>query len=226
MKPYTNYKYLYPPRPDQAVSPSVLCAYDNGEFLAEAKFDGHCLIIFLSEKETKIMNRHGQPYNNPFDVPHEELRKLWRTDKKLDGEGENSGERWMVLCAEYMNGSKCDLNGELFDNKLVVFDVLVYNGMQLLGYSTEDRLALLDSIFYTEPYDKFVSVIDNSEHLYLVSRFNNNFEKLYNELLEGNMYEGLVLKKRSSPLYVSNKEKNSNNLNQIKFRKPTKKYQY
>lgn len=40
---------------------------------------------------------------------------------------------WLILNSEYIDKSKSDDNGNLFNNKFVIFDILAHNGQYLVG---------------------------------------------------------------------------------------------
>jgi ATP-dependent DNA ligase len=122
-----------------------------------------------------------------------------------------------------MNKSKINSKGEAFNHKLVIFDVLVYNGIQTVGTSFEERINLLNNLFKSEEYDGLINKISNN--VYIVKSFNENFDTTYQKLIQVDMYEGWVLKKKNAKLKNGLSEKNNTD-SQMKFRKPTKNYSY
>jgi ATP-dependent DNA ligase len=133
------------------------------------------------------------------------------------------GKGWIVLNGEYMNKSKINSKGEAFNHKLVIFDVLVYNGIQTIGMSFNDRIKLLNNIFNSTEYDGFINKI--TDNVYIVKSFYENFDAIYQKMVQIDMYEGWVLKKRGAKLKNGLSEKNNTD-SQMKFRKPTKNYSY
>jgi len=122
-----------------------------------------------------------------------------------------------------MNKSKINSKGEAFNHKLVIFDVLVYNGIQTIGMSFNDRIKLLNNIFNSTEYDGFINKI--TDNVYIVKSFYENFDAIYQKMVQIDMYEGWVLKKRGAKLKNGLSEKNNTD-SQMKFRKPTKNYSY
>jgi hypothetical protein len=55
--------------------------------------------------------------------------------------------------------------------------------------------------------------------------YDKNFEALYSSIVDTDLYEGLVLKRRDAKLSFGLTEKNNNDW-QIKCRKPTKNYDF
>ena len=64
-----------------------------------------------------------------------------------------------------------------------------------------------------------------SENVYIVKSFYQNFKNIYEKIVQIDMYEGWVLKKKGSKLKNGLSEKNNTDT-QMKFRKPTKNYSY
>lgn len=144
-------------------------------------------------------------------MPNNEFLSLYR------------GNGWFVLNGEYMNKSKINQKGNVFNQKLVIFDVLVYNGVQTIGMTFNERIELLNKLFISTEYDDYINKI--SENVYIVKSFYQNFKNTYEKIVQIDMYEGWVLKKKGSKLKNGLSEKNNTDT-QMKFRKPTKNYSY
>ena len=144
-----------------------------------------------------------------FDLDKQELQSLYR------------GKGWMVLNGEYMNKSKKDQFGEIFNNKFCLFDILVFENNYLVGKTFQERINMLND-FYCEPNEVLHCITPN---VFRIKSFYTEFEKLYNSLVPTDMMEGLVLKRKSAKLEVGSTE-NNNIKSQIKVRKPTKNYKY
>lgn len=210
---YTKFKYLYPPRPKNAVSRDELNYFNNDiSLLCQSKLNGSNSLIFISpSNQVIVMNRHGSRLTN-FRINEKEIILLYR------------GDGWIVLNAEYMNKSKYDENNKIFNHKLVIFDILVYNSDYLVGTTFEKRIELLDSLYGKKECDKKY-LYEVSDNIYRVKTYIDNFENLYNELINIDMYEGLVLKKKNGKLEMGLTENNTSRC-QFKIRKPTKNYKY
>lgn len=212
MPKYTNFRYVYPPRPKNAVSPDDLNFWDSGSLIAQPKLNGSNTVIFTNGEDLLVMNRHGQRLTN-FNLSKAELSEIYR------GDGE-----WMVINGEYMNKSQSDENKKVFNHKLVIFDILVYNGEYLLGSTFEDRVSLLDDVYGVNESEKDY-LYSITENVYRVKSYKTGFNDLYNSLIEIDMIEGLVMKRRNAKLEIGNTELN-NVKSQLKCRKPTKNYKY
>ncbi|NPV12930.1 MAG: hypothetical protein HPY57_14255 [Ignavibacteria bacterium] len=210
MTPYRN-QYIYPPRPEHKISSTSLNKYDTGEYIAEPKFNGSNMELYFNETTIhKVMNRHKDILSNKLN--DSEILSLHR------GKGE------MVLNGEYMNKSKKDENGKFFNHKLVIFDILVLNGEHLVGTTCLERYnMLLDLYPDKKDYNEYLYQI--SENVFLVKSFDKDFLTLYHKIVEIDMLEGLVLKKKNGKLEQGTREKN-NVMWQLKCRKETKNYQF
>jgi len=206
---YKEFRYYYPPRPKANFPPERLQEFDKGKYLAQPKLNGSCCLIFTNGKEVHVYNRHKSILN--FKISNEELLALY------------SGKGWMVLLGEYMNKACKDESGKLWNHKYCIFDILVYNGKYLLKSTIGERQEILGSIFKSKSDKKLLRRI--SENVYIVQNIELGFKEIFDEITKYDMYEGLVLKNKSSKLIMGLKEK-SDISSQIKCRKPTKNYSY
>lgn len=207
---YKSFRYIYPPRPEINLPSSELDKYDNGLWVGQPKLNGSNVTIFTNGTELHIYNRHNGPLSN-VKMSNNEFLSLYR------------GNGWFVLNGEYMNKSKINQKNNVFNQKLVIFDVLVYNGVQTIGMTFDERIELLNKLFVSTEYDGYINKI--SENVYIVKSFYQNFKNTYQKIVQIDMYEGWVLKKKGSKLKNGLSEKNNTDT-QMKFRKPTKNYSY
>ena len=215
---YKDYMYLFPPRPEQTTHHTELSKYDNGEYIAQPKYNGSCCVVFLNETNCIVMNRHKTRITSDY--------------SNIDFRGMYSGKGWMVLCGEFMNKSKKGEQGETWNLKFVAFDILVYNGEYMIGTTFKQRVDLLEKLFPCHRMmigEKFESMkytcITNCKNVYRATSYYANFENLYSKLITTDMYEGIVLKRADAKLTLGMAEKNNNSW-QIKCRKPTKNYAF
>lgn len=210
---YLKYRYFYPPRPKNAIPDSDLNFWDNGSLVGQPKLNGSNCVIFMNGEKTLIMNRHGQ-YMTNFNIQLSEISNLFRGDIG----------NWTVLNGEYLNKSKQDENRIVFNHKLVIFDILVYNSDYLVGHTFEQRIKLLDNLYGQKDSEKpYLYSISNN--VYRVKSFDTGFKPLFDQLTSIDMIEGLVLKRKNAKLEIGNTE-NNNTKSQLKARKPTKLYKF
>lgn len=211
-RPYKAGTYIYPPRPEYKISAESLSKYDTGEYIAEPKFNGSNLEIYLNASTIhKTMNRHNKLITN-FKLTNNEMLSLHK------GKGE------MLLNGEYMNKSQSDENGKVFNHKLVIFDILVLNDEHLVGTTCLERYnMLLDLYPDKKDYNEYLYQI--SENIFLVKSFDKDFLALYQKIVKIDMLEGWVLKKKNGKLEQGTREKNNVGW-QLKARKETKNYQF
>ena len=210
MPKYINYRYLYPPRPKNAISPEDLTFWDNNSLLAQPKLNGSNCLIFTNGVKFVVMNRHNQRLTN-FRLTDDEIKSLYRG---------NGG--WMILNGEYLNKNKGDETGQPFNHKFVIFDILCYDGDYLVGKTFEERVQILDSLYGQKDCEKDY-LFGISENVYRVKSYLTGFNELYNKLTPIDMIEGLVMKRRNARLEVGSSEMN-NVKSQIKCRKSTLNY--
>jgi ATP-dependent DNA ligase len=178
--------------------------------MAQPKLNGSNLLVFTNGYEIKLYNRHNSPITN-VKLPQSDFSSL------------HKGNGWIVLNGEFMNKSKNNSNKELFNQKFVIFDILVYEGKQTVGMNFEERFDLLNKLYPSTDYDGVINKVN--QNIFIVKSFYQNFNNIFNKIVLIDMYEGLVLKKIKAKLKNGITEKNNTD-SQMKFRKPTKNYSY
>ena len=209
---YLKYRYVFPPRPKNAIPNSELFSYDNGSMTAQPKLNGSNATFYTNGVEVFVMNRHGDRLTR-VEIKREEILSLYK------GTG-----GWSVFNGEYMNKSKYDENKNLFNHKFVIFDILINDGDYLIGKTVEQRVDLLDQMFGQNDSEKDY-LYSVSENIYRVKSYENNFNMIYDKFVQVDMLEGLVLKRKNARLEASGSELNNTKM-AIKCRKPTLNYKF
>lgn len=215
---YINYQYIYPPRPEYEINQTYLQQYDNGDYVAQVKYNGSCAVVFLPGDGTyKIMNRHKQPLTRVKDIG---LHRL-----------ETPG-RWTVLVGEYLNKSQAGERG-LFNHKFVIFDILVAESEYLTGSTVMQRLTILEGMYPCfgtvagptglEGYRYLCNT--NFSGIYRAPSYLTSFDELFKNVIVTPLYEGLVLKRREAQLQFGFTAGNNTDY-MLKIRKPTKNYAF
>jgi ATP-dependent DNA ligase len=208
---YNKFRYIYPPRPKNAIPTSELDFWDNGTMIAQIKTNGSNGVIFMNGHDVYIFNRHGQRMTN-HNLDFEELSTIY------------SGNGWMVINGEILNKSKRDELGNNFNGNFIIFDILVYNSEYLIGKTFGERIDLLENIYGTRCGEKDY-LYNISENIHLVKSYESGFKNLFNEYTPIDMVEGVVLKRKAAKLEIGNSE-NNNSKSQLKSRKVTKNYKF
>ena len=211
---YDKFKYIFPPRPKNAAPASAIGTYDNGAMVGQAKSNGSNCSLYTNGIVMAVYNRHNERLTG-FSITQEEINDtLFKCERG----------NWMMWNGEYMNKSKNDENGNVFNHKLVLFDTLVVNSDYLLGKTYQERLDILDDLYGTNVCERkyYHKVSDN---IFKVINYYKDYAKLYDEMIKTDMIEGLVLKRKNARLEPGRSEIN-NEKSMIKFRKPTKNYKF
>ena len=211
---YNSFSYIYPTRPKNAAPVSDIQRYDNGAMLGQVKSNGSNCLIFTNGIDWRIHNRHNDRLTN-FNLSALEMsNNLFKCERG----------KWMVLNGEYMNKAKNDERGNLFNHKLVLFDILVFDSEYLIGKTYQERVDLLDKLYGVNESDhEHYHAI--SENIYKVKTYYSGYGELYKKIVEVDMLEGLVLKRKTARLELGLTE-NNNSKSMIKFRKETKNYKF
>lgn len=215
--PYTRYSYLYPPRPENAVEPAKAGRYEGEGYVAQPKLDGSSCLVFTDGSETVVMSRHAEPFS---------VQPKLQRDGTLGRLHRGDHGKWTVLVGELMNKSKTDERGIAFSDRYVIHDVLVLDGVHLVGSTFGERIALLDRMYGAEPSDQEELLSTPHKGVYRVRTHDSGFGDLFARLTsKAQMYEGIVLKDATAPLENGARRGNTR-AGQAKIRRPVKNYQY
>ena len=210
---YNEYRYIFPPRPKNAIPETDIDFWDNGRMLAQPKMNGSNCLVFTNGVEMHVMNRHYQRMTN-VDINKDELKEALNL---IEG-------KWYVLNGEYLNKSKSDENNKVFNHKFILFDLLVNESTYLLGSTFQERVDLMDEKFGTVDSEKEY-LYKNSDNIYRVKTYTEDFYNKFKELIKIDMVEGFVFKRKTARLEAGWNE-NNNVKSQIKARKKCKMYRF
>lgn len=205
---YDEYRYLYPPRPDNVVTPSQLKFYTKQMIYgAQVKKNGTQNMIFVNKATNVVLcrTRHG-------DTEH----KLWKPNtENMDWIDLLPGQGWYVFAAELMHNK----TGITRDTNYI-FDVLVNNGDYLVGTTFEDRYAQISELFVTHREQMSVSHYTIGKHLWVSNLHRGDFTALWRTItvdINDPEDEGIVLKQMDTTLNLCGKQ-NANNNSMLKCR--------
>jgi hypothetical protein len=225
MLKYSKFRYIYPPRPENSVPPGNFDRYER-TYIAQPKLNGDSLLIFTNGIECHLYNRHKKKYTKAKD------EKMF-VDLHRETVGVGTRHKWMCLVGEYMSKGKLDETGANFNDNFVIFDILAYDSVQLVGSTVAERISLLDSIYGKD--DKQLSSVGvrhfpylyttGIDRVYRVKSFMSDFEFIWETVTGIDMYEGLVFKMLNGKLENGVTQTNNSGW-QFKVRKPHKNYKY
>ena len=205
MMRYDSFTYLWPPRPESAVLPTLTPIYENKGFVAQVKREGTCSVIAVSPTGVlTAMNRHNEPHRAWSSTPASSA-----AFQGLPGDG------WYVFVAELLHskvaGGPRDTN--------YIFDILVADGEYLVGHTFEERQAILAEIFPTTledaPYHRVIT-----PNTWVAKNFTTGFMALFNGLSSA-LDEGIVMKNPKAKLQMCSRQ-SANNDWQVKSRRRKK----
>ncbi len=183
------------PRPKGKIHPSQLAEYErSGDWIVQRKFNGKKTTIFCDRKSLFLFNK-GELFRS--DIPLSQFNSL-----RLQGE--------------------CWLDGELLKNRVVLYDILQYDGEYLIGITQEERLNLLDSLCVCTKGDTALQVTDN---IWLAEHWDSDFEARFEDFLDLDSIEGLVLRKKKSK-FSDLGFRACETEDQIRCRKGNRKYRF
>ncbi len=200
---YENFRFIDPPRAEQAIPPSLLSFYEKQGWVAQVKMNGAYNVIFCNNAEKKLiaLNRTGGPH------------KAWKwSDESAEAFRMLPKDGWYVFCAELLHSK-----GPFIKDTNYIHDVLVYQGQYLIGQPYLKRFPLLRKIFKrSEPHDRYSIINKNT---WLANIVHGGFLSLFDSL-KGELEEGVVCKDPHAELDLANTSW------QIKCRKRTKNFDW
>jgi bifunctional non-homologous end joining protein LigD len=119
--------------------------FDEPGWLFEVKWDGYRAIAILGKKDgAQLISRNNLPFEKYY--PINEALKGWKMDAVLDGELLVLNEKGISDFGSMQNW-RSEADGNLV---YYVFDILWYEGKNLMGLALSDRQAILQSILPTD----------------------------------------------------------------------------
>ncbi len=208
---YKNFTFLYPPRPEIAISNAALALYESRGWLAQFKKNGtNTLLAIPPTGDLIIRTRHNtahKAWSLPDDVA-KSLRTLFPEKK------------WTVLCAELLHSKTVTIKDTLF-----IYDIVVFNSKHLYRSTFSERHKILDDRLKTKDETKTHYVCDNSGKIWYAKVYTSGFVKLFSGITDPTIDEGLVLKNPLGVLSSCASAKDNSGW-QVKCRYPTKNYSF
>jgi len=202
---------VFPPRAEHRVTEDKIREFPVPTWVGQCKMNGTALVVICIGGRITIMNRHDKIYVTK--IEEAEYKAIF---PKCDN--------W-ILCGEYMNKAQDDETGKPLRDKFYIWDIINFNGEDLIGMTFIDRLDLLlkntkRGKKSTRPY----LLKELSENIAIVRTFETQLEEAF-KLSWIPMIEGLVIKRRNAALKPCNRSDNNTDW-QVKVRKGTKCYKF
>lgn len=116
--------------------------FDDPEWIFEVKWDGYRTIAFIEEGSVQLQSRNNKSFTEKY-YPIAEALKQWKNDAVIDGEIMVLNEKGVSNFSALQNW-RSEADGQLV---LYVFDILWYNGKNLMNLPLSSRLDILNDIF-------------------------------------------------------------------------------
>jgi bifunctional non-homologous end joining protein LigD len=164
--------------------------FDDPDWQYEVKWDGYRALAFVNKGEVDLFSRNNKSFNDKFYPIHKVLTET-NINAVLDGEILVLDEKGRSNFGDLQNW-RSEADGELV---YYVFDLLWYDGKNLMDLPLNQRQAILKDIFPT-----------NEDNLRLSKVFTANGIEFFHAA-EKMQLEGIIAKKRSSTYSPDNRSK-------------------
>ncbi|MEJ7589712.1 MAG: DNA ligase D [Ferruginibacter sp.] len=131
--------------------------FDDPEWVYEVKWDGYRALGFINKGKVELLSRNNKSFDEKFYPIRNELLK-WKIDAVIDGE-------ILVLNDEgisnfgHLQNWRSEADGELV---FYIFDLLWYNGKNLMGLPLNERQAVLKIVLPIDEEKTRVSQVFDS----------------------------------------------------------------
>jgi len=164
--------------------------FDDPEWVYEIKWDGYRTLAFINKGEVELLSRNNKPFNEKY-YPITQLLQNWKINAVIDGEILVLNDKGVSNFGALQNW-RSEADGELM---LYVFDLLWYEGKNLMDLPLTQRQAILKEVLPTDDDRIRQSLVFTANGL----EFFEAAEKIG--------LEGIMAKKGSSPYLANNRSK-------------------
>jgi len=205
------FSYIHPPQVEVRCQHTALKEYDNSnQYVAQIKFGGTHVVIQTNGKEVEIRTTTGERISLMESHAIIKFKELAATDN------------WYCFMGTILNKGLHNEKGIKERNKLVIWDILAWDGLMLTGKSATERLAMLPA--HNNPGNPHLQ-ITKWNSIFVSRYYENSFDTLWESIQPATLFESVILKDKRIVLQPClNKE--SNSLGMIKCRKPCLLYKY
>jgi bifunctional non-homologous end joining protein LigD len=119
--------------------------FDDPDWVYEVKWDGYRALAFVNKGEVELLSRNNKSFDSKF-YPIHQVLKDWKMDAVLDGEILVINDKGIANFGQLQNW-RSEADGELI---FYVFDLLWYDGKNLMDLPLTERQAVLKEILPTD----------------------------------------------------------------------------
>ncbi|TDQ10031.1 DNA ligase D [Pedobacter metabolipauper] len=160
--------------------------FDDSDWQFEVKWDGYRALAFLNKGEAELLSRNNKSFNDKFYPIYEKIKE-WKMNAVLDGEILVLNDKGISNFGDLQNW-RSEADGALV---FYVFDLLWYEGKNLMGLPITDRQAILEQVLPVDDDSIRLSKVFDTSGI----DFFNAAEKIG---LEG------IIAKRKDSVYAAN----------------------
>jgi bifunctional non-homologous end joining protein LigD len=164
--------------------------FDDPDWVYEIKWDGYRTLGFINKGEVQLLSRNNKSFNEKY-YPITQLLESWKINAVIDGEILVSNDKGVSNFGALQNW-RSEADGELM---LYVFDILWYEGKNLMDLPLTQRQAILKEVLPTDDDRIRLSQVFTASGL----EFFEAAEKIG--------LEGIMAKRVSSPYIADNRSK-------------------
>ncbi|RWY52284.1 DNA ligase D [Mucilaginibacter gilvus] len=164
--------------------------FDDPDWVYEIKWDGYRALAFINKGEVQLLSRNNKSFNEKY-YPITQLLESWKINAVIDGEILVSNDKGVSNFGALQNW-RSEADGELM---LYVFDLLWYEGKNLIDLPLTQRQAILKEVLPTD-----------DDRIRLSQVFTANGLEFFAAAEKAGL-EGIMAKKANSPYLADNRSK-------------------
>ncbi|MEO7215038.1 DNA ligase D [Mucilaginibacter sp.] len=164
--------------------------FDDKDWVYEIKWDGYRTLAFINKGEVQLLSRNNKSFNEKY-YPITQLLESWKINAVIDGEILVSNDKGVSNFGALQNW-RSEADGELM---LYVFDLLWYEGRNLMDLPLIQRQAILKEVLPTD-----------DDRIRLSQVFTANGLEFFAAAEKAGL-EGIMAKKANSPYLADNRSK-------------------
>jgi bifunctional non-homologous end joining protein LigD len=164
--------------------------FDDPDWVYEIKWDGYRTLGFINKGEVQLLSRNNKSFNEKY-YPITQLLESWKINAVIDGEILVSNDKGVSNFGALQNW-RSEADGELM---LYVFDILWYEGKNLMNLPLTQRQAILKEVLPTD-----------DDRIRQSQVFTANGLEFFAAAEKAGL-EGIMAKRSSSPYIADNRSK-------------------